>query len=600
VNRHLQPIFELRRPGAGRICFGLGKGPSSLIGKACISAVLVLCWSAVPGVFAQTPALSVRLADSLLQRHPGSSSSTAQTWDEETGTRLEGLEAEWYNTANGDYFRYAKQAVDSYLDAHTPFEIPKQPGTQMADALLGRQLLRLYRVTQAGKYYDAASQLRNQLSSSCGVPSVVAEPSHPAVGTPKNPCVAAPFLAEYASVFHQAQDFPAITKYLIQWDEENRGQPESRPGQLSTGVSRGDAWLAAALVDTLPYYPQDDPGRAQLIAVLNRVASAVKKEQDSAPGALEIYAMLKGVRLGYLPARFSAIAAGAWAKKGNALIDADPGKAGTGALLLAATEADLASTATLAHGQTVMVDAWFNSQQRQNAAGQMDYFHYKWSDFSDSGYSLLGHMFESYGMTTEMLDSAPAKDKLSKSQFYIIVSPDIPIKNPNPHYMTEHDAAEIASWVHEGGVLILMENDPPNADITHLNLLADRFGIHFDDVLTHHILGEHVEDGTIPVAPDGKLFLRAHTLYMKDTCNISLRQPATALLRDRGGIVMATAKYGRGTVFAAVDPWLYNEYTDGRKNPHIYGQFDNFAGGKELVRWLLEQHPRAEAQTGKR
>ncbi len=166
--------------------------------------------------------------------------------------------------------------------------------------------------------------------------------------------------------------------------------------------------------------------------------------------------------------------------------------------------------------------------------------------------------------------------------------------------MTEHDAAEIAFWVREGGILILMENDPPNADITHLNLLADRFGIHFDNVLTHHILGEHVEEGTIPVAPDGKLFLQAHTLYMKDTCTISLREPATALLRDRGGIVMAAAKYGRGTVFAAVDPWLYNEYTDGRKNPQIYGQFDNFAGGKELVRWLLEQHPGAEARTGKR
>ena len=233
-----------------------------------------------------------------------------------------------------------------------------------------------------------------------------------------------------------------------------------------------------------------------------------------------------------------------------------------------------------------MVDAWFNSQQRKNAAGQMEYFHYKWSDFSDSGYSLLGHMFRSYGVSTDTLYSAPTKENLNKAQFYIIVSPDIPIKNPNPHYMTVHDAAEIASWVQDGGVLILMENDPPNADITHFNLLADRFGIHFNDLLSHHILGEHVEDGTIPISPSGAVFHQAHALYMKDTCTISLTGPATALLRDRGDILMATAKYGRGTVFAAVDPWLYNEYTDGRKNPRIYGQFDNFAGGKELVRWL--------------
>jgi unsaturated rhamnogalacturonyl hydrolase len=52
---------------------------------------------------------------------------------------------------------------------------------------------------------------------------------------------------------------------------------------------------------------------------------------------------------------------------------------------------------------------------------------------------------------------------------------------------------------------------------------------------------------------------------------------------------MATAKYGKGTVYAMVDPWLYNEYTDGRKLPAFY---DNFAAGNELVRWVLEQIPR--------
>ena len=56
-------------------------------------------------------------------------------------------------------------------------------------------------------------------------------------------------------------------------------------------------------------------------------------------------------------------------------------------------------------------------------------------------------------------------------------------------------------------------------------------------------------------------------------------------------VVMAAAKYGRGMVFATVDPWLYNEYTDGRKNPKIYSQFGNFAAGRELVHWLLLQIP---------
>jgi len=75
---------------------------------------------------------------------------------------------------------------------------------------------------------------------------------------------------------------------------------------------------------------------------------------------------------------------------------------------------------------------------------------------------------------------------------------------------------------------------------------------------------------------------------MKDTCAISLSGPAVALLRDRGDVVMASTRYGRGAVFAAVDPWLYNEYTDGRKLP---ARYDNYAAGKEFVRWILEQVP---------
>lgn len=49
---------------------------------------------------------------------------------------------------------------------------------------------------------------------------------------------------------------------------------------------------------------------------------------------------------------------------------------------------------------------------------------------------------------------------------------------------------------------------------------------------------------------------------------------------------MATAKYGKGAVFAVGDPWLYNEYLDGRKIPVEY---ENFSAANELVMWLLKQ-----------
>ncbi len=276
---------------------------------------------------------------------------------------------------------------------------------------------------------------------------------------------------------------------------------------------------------------------------------------------------------------------GTYSYVGSPVMSDDPRR--VGAFLPASTEMEPAPAATVARGETVMVDAWFNSQQRQNAAGHKEYFHYKWSDHSDSGFSLLGDFFTSQGATLGTLYEAPTRDRLKDAQFYIIVSPDNPAKNPHPHYMQPRDADQVAEWVKQGGVLVLMENDPANADIAHLDLLADRFGIHFDDVLKHHVIGDQFAPGYIPVSGGGPIFQHSHMLYMKDTCAISLKYPAKALLEDKTGIVMATAKYGKGTVVAIVDPWLYNEYTEHR-NP---APQDNYEAGKEFVSWLLKQAP---------
>jgi len=43
-------------------------------------------------------------------------------------------------------------------------------------------------------------------------------------------------------------------------------------------------WYMMALVDTISYYPEDDPGRKQLISMLERDAAAVARYQDGATG----------------------------------------------------------------------------------------------------------------------------------------------------------------------------------------------------------------------------------------------------------------------------------------------------------------------------
>ena len=584
------------------------------------------------------------------------------TWNYELATLLNGMDAVWYDTANGDDYRYIKESVDQLVGADGSIPTYDTEANSLDNIALGRQLLLLYRVTGNAKYYQAALLLRKQLTTQ---PRNVSggfwhKQKYPNQMWLDGLYMAEPFYAEYASVFQEPQDFADITKQFSLIDQRARSPKtgllyhawdESRQqawADKTTGTShifwaRGMGWYLMALVDTLQYYPQNDPGRAELLEILDRTAAAVVRYQDKRtglwyqvldqPGAdgnyyessaacMFVYALQKGVRLGYLPPSYSDAAARAWSGilshfvqvgvdgavtlKGTVTavgLGGDPYRDGSyeyyihapianndpkgvGAFLLASTEMELAPEANLARGTTVMLDAWFNSQQRMNADGRNEFFHYKWNDYRDSGFSLFGHMFASHGATLDTLYEAPTLSGLKNAQIYIIASPDNSAKNPQPHYVQPEDVEQLAQWVRQGGVLVLMENDPANADIAHMNLLADRFGIHFDSVLLHHILGINFDPGYIPVNSAGPMFFHPHTLYMKDTCGISLKAPAAALLQDKEGIVMATAKYGKGTIFAVVDPWLYNEYTDHRKVPPVQ---ENFAAGEEFVRWLLGQ-----------
>jgi unsaturated rhamnogalacturonyl hydrolase len=247
---------------------------------------------------------------------------------------------------------------------------------------------------------------------------------------------------------------------------------------------------------------------------------------------------------------------------------------------------DASLRGTEGHGRKVLLDAWYNSQRRQNAAGQSELFHYKWNDETDSGFSLFGRIFRGDGLTTATLETAPTVAKLRGAQVYIIVSPDNPAKNPHPHYMNAAEADAITAWVRAGGVLLMMENDPANADIPHTDILADRFGLHFNNVLVHHVIGDQFAMGRIDVPSPASPFTHPHVLYMKDTCSLSLSKDARPLLQWKGDTLMAVAHYGKGTVVAVTDPWLYNEYTDRKKLP---AEYDNYAAGVEFVRWLLQQ-----------
>jgi unsaturated rhamnogalacturonyl hydrolase len=630
--------------------------------NACAVSVLSLACLVAPAHAQQKP-WSERMAETTMQRWPNGRFTPAETpwrWNYELGTLLGGMDAVWYNTADRQYYQYVKQSVDQFVSPDGDISTYDPKAFSLDNLLLGRQLLLLYRVSQEKRYFKAASLLRQQLDSQPKNASggFWHKQIYPGQMWLDGLYMAEPFLAEYASVFQEPQDFSEITKQfsLIDrhtrdpktgllyhgWDETKRETWASRDsGQSANFWARGMGWYMMALVDAIPFYPANDPGRAQLLAILNRTASAVIRYQDPGtglwyqvldrPGAegnyfessaacMFTYALAKGVRLGYLPQTYSTNAEHAWQGIQSQFLKSDGSAVtltgtvqaiglggshhydgsysyyvsspvasndpkGIGAFLLASTEIELMPSATSGLQSTVLLDAWYNSQTRKNAAGQTESFHYKWNDASNSGFSLFGHLFRTYGAATDTLYSAPTLKNLKSAQFYIIASPDNPAKNPNPHYMTPEDANEIAAWVKLGGVLLLMENDPDNADILHLDLLADKFGLHFNNVLAHHVIGDNFEMGRIETAVSPP-FSSPHELYMKDTSSLALTKNATPLLQDKGDTLMAMTKWGKGTVVAVADPWLYNEYTDGRKLP---SEYDTFAAGREFVRWLLQQ-----------
>jgi unsaturated rhamnogalacturonyl hydrolase len=434
------------------------------------------------------------------------------------------------------------------------------------------------------------------------------------------------------------------------WDQSMKMDWANKQTGLSPEVwSRSMGWYAMAVVDVLERMPPTDPQRLAFEGLARRVLQVVARYQDPESGlwwqvmdkggqkgnyleasasCMFVYAMAKGVRQGVAPMSMEQNVTKGWAGIQQRFVKPDgtfsgtvkvaglggkPYRSGTyeyyvgeavgdndakgvGSYLLALSEMtqrkQVGDLLRKARGRNVLMDGWFNSQTRRTPEGNTELYHYKWSDDANSGYSAWAHMFQEYGMRTDTLDHAPRAEDLKGVEIYVIASPDIPALNPNPHYMDDASVAAIEAWVKAGGVLVLMENDSEHADQTHLDLLSDKFGIHFNPVTRNREVGDDYSTTMVAIpAGTGGIFHHAHTGVMKETCTISVYAPAKSVLNQPAGkgvseTFMAESRFGKGVVYANVDPWIYNEYTDGRKLP--LGE-DNFAAGLELTKWLVTE-----------
>jgi len=131
-----------------------------------------------------------------------------------------------------------------------------------------------------------------------------------------------------------------------------------------------------------------------------------------------------------------------------------------------------------------------------------------------------------------------------------------------------------------------MSNDSANAEFPHFNRLAERFGIHFNLDDRNQVIGNNYEQGAFTMTGQDGIFKTTHKIYIKELSTLKLSDPAKPRFIDKGDVIMAVSKIGKGTVYAVGDPWFYNEYLDGRKLP---AEYENFNAASDLVKWIITE-----------
>jgi unsaturated rhamnogalacturonyl hydrolase len=135
----------------------------------------------------------------------------------------------------------------------------------------------------------------------------------------------------------------------------------------------------------------------------------------------------------------------------------------------------------------------------------------------------------------------------------------------------------VETWVKNGGRLVLLGNDPGNAEFERFNVLARKFGIEF---LERKQADEQGNSKLTLTPPPGSWFTPGLKFYGVDLAPLRVTaSDATTLLSERDTPMMTAVRQGKGTVVALGDPWVYNEY--------LYTQ-DNRRIVEELFRRLLE------------
>lgn len=289
---------------------------------------------------------SIRMAESEMERRPNSYS---KSWGYVDGTFLKGIEELWRTTNDNKYFQYIKNSLDSGFYSDGQLKSYNYSDYSLDEICEGRILLLMYKEGKnETKYQNAIDTLRSQLqhqprtydggfwhrNNSSG--------RYPHQMWLDGIYMANPFYAEYGLLFNEPEDFDdVLTQITVMerhardpktgllyhgWDElHTQSWADSVTGCSPSFWGRADGWYAMAVADILDYLPQDYSGRDTAIAIIQRLAEALKKVQDPASGVwwqvldqgnrednylesscscMFVYALAKSIRKGYIDSSY--------------------------------------------------------------------------------------------------------------------------------------------------------------------------------------------------------------------------------------------------------------------------------------------------------
>lgn len=286
------------------------------------------------------------------------------SWNYEEAVILRGIEKVWRQTGDKAYFEYIKKIIDHFVNndgSIRTYELNEYNSDQIT---AGLQLLLLYRETKDEKYKKAADLLRRQIAWQPRTKEGGFWHKHkyPYQMWLDGLYMLNLFYAEYCRDFKTPQHFDDIANQFIWvtahnrdpqtgllyhgWDEsKNQKWANPQTGQSPEFWSRSIGWYAMSLVDILEILPKKYPKRTKLLAFLAQLAPVLEKFQDkkervwfqvtdkgdqkgnyleASGSCMFVYALAKGVRLGYLDKKYAIVAQKGYAGILKNFVETDP------------------------------------------------------------------------------------------------------------------------------------------------------------------------------------------------------------------------------------------------------------------------------------